>query len=201
MSEAMLPHLNIRLFQWIHAGAGRHPFWDLTSLFFSEGGPYLLMVVFIVSWFGSYENKKIILIEATEASVIGLFLNQLIGLFYFHPRPYMAGLCTPLIRHGPETSFPSDHATFLFAATIYLLVRRWHFHGLLLLFVAFMTAWGRVYSGIHFPFDMFGSLVVGIVSAFLALIFKSHLSPLNRLTVRAYEKGKIYLIKMICLSR
>jgi hypothetical protein len=45
-----------------------------------------------------------ILIEATEAPIFGLLVNQLIGFFYFYSRPYMLGLCTPLIPHTSEGS-------------------------------------------------------------------------------------------------
>jgi undecaprenyl-diphosphatase len=67
--------------------------------------------LFVELWFFVDKNKKASLMEATEASTIGLAINQVIGLFYFHPRPCMIGLATPLFPHGPETSFPSDHAT------------------------------------------------------------------------------------------
>jgi hypothetical protein len=49
----VLEDLNIRLFQWIHAGAGNHPFWDEIAIFFSESGPYILM--FFSSLHGFYQ--------------------------------------------------------------------------------------------------------------------------------------------------
>jgi undecaprenyl-diphosphatase len=175
-------------------GSGSYPLRDGIAIFFAKAGPYLLMLSFIIGWFLLENNEKSILIEATEASLVGLFLNQLIGVLYFHPRPYMVGLCIPLIPHAPETSFPSDHGTLLFAASIYLLIsKRCHFQGLVLLFVAFMVAWGRVYCGIHFPFDMLGSLAVEILSAFLILKLKSYLSPLNERVVYIYEKSSQYI--------
>lgn len=172
--------LNIEIFKWIHAGAGTRPVVDGLAVFFGEGGPYFLAVLFAVLWFFVDKNKKTALLEATEAAIIGLLVNQLIGLFYFHPRPYMVGLCTPLFPHGPETSFPSDHATLLFTAAFYLLfARRWEACGVPLLAVALLTAWGRVYGGIHFPFDMAGSLFVSLLSAGLLRLSARRLMPLN----------------------
>jgi undecaprenyl-diphosphatase len=189
-SEAVIEHLNIRLFQWIHAGAGTHPFPDLVAVIFAETGPYLLVLLFVVLWFRSEDPKKMILIEASEAAALGLLLNQVIGLFYFHPRPFMLGLGSPLIAHGPETSFPSDHATFLFSATIYLLASRGErLLGAALLAVALLTAWGRVYTGLHFPFDMVGSLGVGILGSLFTLGLKSCLGSLNGRLLRLYHKG------------
>jgi undecaprenyl-diphosphatase len=185
----VLSYLNLYLFQWVNRGAGSYPLRDGIAIFFSEAGPYLLMLIFGVTWFRSEAEKRNILVEATEASLVGLFLNQLIGFLYFHPRPYMVGLCIPLIPHAPETSFPSDHGTLLFAGSVYLLVSRGcRIQGVVLFFVAFMTAWARVYCGIHFPFNMLGSLALGILAALLIFKFRIQISPLNRWLVQIYEK-------------
>lgn len=185
----MITNLNVKIFQWIHSGAGDRPLVDGFAVFFGEGGPYLLAALLVVFWFFVGTNKKTALLEATEASVIGLVVNQFIGLFYFHPRPYMVGLCTPLFPHGPETSFPSDHATLIFAAAFYLLMARsWIACGIPVLFIAILTAWGRVYSGIHFPFDMVGSLVVGLASAGLIYWLAEHLHPLNMILIRVSDQ-------------
>ncbi len=181
----MAASLNVQIFQWIHAGAGGRPVVDGFAVFFAEGGPYLLAGFFVVLWFFVSENKKSALLEATQAAAIGLAVNQLIGLFYFHPRPYMIGLATPLFSHGPETSFPSDHATLMFVAAFYMLMaRRWAACGIPILTVATLTAWGRVYSGIHFPFDMAGSLVIGLASAHFMRRIVGGLNPLNAKLIR-----------------
>lgn len=181
----MTAQLNVTIFEWLHSGAGHRPPLDGLAVFFAEGGPYLLAVLFALLWFFQGREKKSTLLEATEAAVIALMINQFIGLVYFHPRPYMVGLCTPLFPHGPETSFPSDHATVLFAAALYILwAGRWAACGLPVLVIACMTSWGRVYTGIHFPFDIVGSLVVGVVSAGLVHWFARSLSPLNTNLIR-----------------
>jgi undecaprenyl-diphosphatase len=196
----MTGELNIRLYEWIHAGAGHQPIVDGIAIFFAQAGPYLLGVLFIFFWFFSGERRKIALLEATEAAALGLLINQFIGLFYFHPRPYMEGMGPPLIPHGPETSFPSDHATLIFTAGFYLLkARGWAAPGILLLTLAILTAWGRVYSGVHFPLDMAGSMAVGLASAGLIRRFAARINRLNetliqiayRLTVRIVLRKSI----------
>lgn len=184
----MTTTLNTAIFQWIHSGAGTRPVMDGLAVFCSEGGPYIMAIMFAGFWFLVNRNNKTALLEATWAAMLGLLINQLIGLFYFHPRPYMVGLCTPLFPHGPETSFPSDHATVLFAAAFYLLIaRRWFACGVPLLTVAILTAWGRVYSGIHFPFDMAGSLVVAIAATGMMLLFSEHLSLFHDALIQSFE--------------
>jgi len=181
METTIAPNMNIQLFQWIHEGAGTSPVRDVLAVFFGEGGPYILVVLFAVLWFLVDQNKKTALLGAVEAAILGLAVNQVIGLVYFHPRPYMMGLCTPLFPHGPETSFPSDHVTIMLAAAFYLLqARSWPTCGFMLMGLAILTAWGRVYSGVHFPFDMAGSLVVGLMSVGLTRVLAKLLNPLNR---------------------
>ncbi len=183
----MTGDMNTTLFQWIHSGAGTRPVLDTFAILVAEGGPYLLIILFGMLWLTN--NKKITLLEATETAMIGLMTNQLIGLFYFHPRPFMIGLGTPLFPHGPESSFPSDHATFMFAATFYLLTAgglatsAWA-----LLLLTALTAWARVYSGVHFPFDMAGSLVVGLTSTWLMRWLTPSLRPWNTKLLQISEQ-------------
>ncbi len=186
----MLEHLNVALFQWVNAGAGKEPLLDGIAIFFAETGPFILILTFIVSWLRSSDDQKLVLVAATEAAVVGLLCNQLIGLFYFHPRPFVLGLCTPLFAHAPDNSFPSDHGTFLFAATLYVLASRlMPRRGLALLAVSVLTAWARVYCGVHFPFDMFASFGVGILAAWLIFILRHRLAVLNRNFIVIYVTG------------
>jgi undecaprenyl-diphosphatase len=190
--------LNIRLFRWIHAGAGHQPVVDGIAIFFAQAGHYLLGLLFIFLWFFSDARRKIVLLESTEAAAVGLLINQMIGLFYFHPRPYMAGMGPPLIPHGPETSFPSDHVTLIFTAGLYLLMASgWGPAGISVLTVAILTAWGRVYSGIHFPFDMAGSMVVGLASAALTLRLAERIKPFNQKLLKIVDQltGRLTTIK------
>ncbi len=186
----MFEHWNIALFQWVHAGAGKDPLLDGLAIFFAETGPYILIVAFILSWIRDNADCKLTLVAATEAALAGLLCNQLIGLFYFHPRPFALGLCTPLIGHAPDSSFPSDHGTFLFAAVLYLLVsKRMPRRGAALLAVAVLTAWARVYCGVHFPFDMFASFAIGMLSALAIFALRKRIAPLNRIFLVIYDKG------------
>lgn len=185
----LMDALNLQLFAWIHQGSGQQPLLDALAIFFSETGPYLLMGALVLLWFVANDQRRSTLLESTEAAAFGLMLNQLLGLVYFHPRPYMLGLAQPLIVHAPENSFPSDHATLMLTAAFYLICRTdWRRPGLLLLIFALATAWGRVYAGIHFPFDILGSLLVSVASLTLVFRLRSRLEPLNRFLVRTYHQ-------------
>lgn len=181
--------LNQTIFQWIHHGAGTRPLIDALAVFFAEAGPLLLAAYLVVLWFWVRKDKKILLIEAAEAALIGLAINQLVGLFYYYPRPFMIGLCTPLLAHVPENSFPSDHATLMFGAALYLLMNRGGArYGITLLTAAFLTAWGRVYVGLHFPFDMAGSFLIALAAAgLMSSRLAARLMPLNNNVYQVIE--------------
>lgn len=187
--------LNLKLFFWLNQGAGQQPVIDEGAVLFAESGPYLLMLALVIFWYMANDQRRYSLLEATEASIVGLLINQLLGLMIYHPRPYMVGLVTPLIAHGPENSFPSDHATLMLTAAFYLLCRQsWRRQGLILLLLALATAWGRIYAGLHFPLDMFGSFAVAVISFGMVLWQREILKPLNQLLIPTYHQINNWLL-------
>ena len=187
--------LNLKLFFWLNQGAGQQSAIDEVAVLFAESGPYLLMLALVIFWYMAKDQRRYSLLEATEASIVGLVVNQLLGLMIYHPRPYMVGLVEPLIAHGPENSFPSDHATLMLTVAFYLLWRQsWRRQGLILLIFALITAWGRVYAGIHFPFDMLGSFAVAVVSSAVVLWQREILKSLNQHLIQIYHQINNWLL-------
>lgn len=105
------------------------------------------------------------LLDATLTALIALGVAQMIARLWYHPRPFESGLGRQLLAHVPETSFPSDHATLLFALALPLVLnpasRRM---GWFLLALGAAVAWSRVYLGVHFPFDMAGAVLIALAS-------------------------------------
>ncbi|MBP8812744.1 MAG: phosphatase PAP2 family protein [Laribacter sp.] len=95
-------------------------------------------------------------------------LANLVASLVQHPRPFVDGLGMLLIEHGPSPSFPSRHMAVACAFALGLLFQ----YGLRKTWPALVLAgavgWARVYVGVHYPFDMLGSVVVALVSYFAA---------------------------------
>lgn len=68
---------------------------------------------------------------------------------------------------GDSFSFPSGHATNIFAAMVFLSLRYKKFFPLFLS-IAFAVAYSRVYVGVHYPLDVTAGAVLG---SFMAFIF------------------------------
>ncbi len=170
--------MNTALFNYIHAGAGSRPMLDFLGIAAAEWSPWLAIIVMAGLWFTSVDSERRDLIEAAAAVALGLMLNHIITLFYFHPRPFMIGLCRPLISHAAESSFPSDHATLLFAVALSLSGRkRRRIPGAGLFGLALIGSWGRVYTGVHFPIDILGSFTVAALSAGIMAATRRLLTP------------------------
>ncbi|TDK62779.1 undecaprenyl-diphosphatase [Sapientia aquatica] len=162
--------INHTLFLWLNAP--EHPSVLALTLatFFAEQLIWVVPLLIGIGWLrGSEGNRKAMLV-ATASGLLGLLINQAIGLAWMHPRPFMTGLGHTLIPHVADSSFPSDHLTLWWAVAFSLLLQRQPRRisiGLALLGAP--IAWARIYLGVHFPFDMFGAISVALLSAWLTL--------------------------------
>ena len=127
----------------------------------------IVVLAGIVMWCGlrGEPRDRSALIHVVLAVLPALAINYVVGLVFFHPRPFMVGLGHTYLAHLPEASFPSDHATFMWTIAFGLLywspTRKSSWIALLL---AAATSWARIFLGVHFPFDIAGSMVVALLS-------------------------------------
>jgi len=155
---------------------------------------YFFCVYLVYLWFVKSKYRQEVLF-AGYAALLGLGINFFITLFYFHPRPFMIPTGLLLIAHLPETSFPSDHATLMFAISLmFLTFRELRGTGVIFFVLSFISGLARVYSGLHFPFDIAGSLFVALFSMGLLLTLKRYLIPVNRILIIYFENtmNKLY---------
>ena len=162
--------------------------WDLRLLFAINGHhnfvlDYLMFFVSLLGEFGAlwvilafiilFTNKKngrraLFLILA--ALLLTLILNDSILRVLIHrTRPFLA---IPWLHHfgfsWDNSSFVSGHTATATAASVVI----GHFYKkcrfLLAIFVA-LTMYSRVYLGMHYPSDVLGGLVLGLISGWLIL--------------------------------
>lgn len=184
----MFNQLNIKIFNAINLFAGNNIYVDKFGIFIAEYLSIIFILFLIYLWFSRNKHKEFALFSGYAATV-GVVLNFLITLFYFHPRPFMDKIGVLLISHAPDTSFPSDHTTFMLSIAFMLLYfKKTRKIGIVLSILGIMGGIARIYSGIHYPFDIVGSIIVAIVSSYIIFLLKEKLQKFNNLIINLYYK-------------
>ena len=164
-----LSELNLSLFSWINA----FPEASNTSIHFAIfiANDLLYCMILLFAWFwlrGNYDTKKQIL-KAFIFTSIAILISQCISHVYYHPRPFVMEVGRTLIYHAPNGSFPSDHMLIFSSIAFSYLFSAQRKLGILLLVMAWLVAWSRVYLGVHFPLDMLGAFLLAFALNFFGL--------------------------------
>ncbi len=163
-----------QLFEWINGLAGR---WDaldnvmklLVSDFFL---PVVITLATFALWFAGRtleertRNQWAFLYAVVGAGFSNLFV-RIVNQHHFRPRPFMAlDDVTVLFYRPTDPSFPSNAAAFTFAmaAGVWLVNRRW---GLVVGVGALLFSFARVFAGMHYPLDVVGGALLGILTAWV----------------------------------
>ena len=136
--------------------------------------PAILALVWL---FGTTGDRRAA-IRATFAATAGLATSAIISALDFHPRPFMDGVSHNFLHHVADSSFPSDHATVLFALAFSLWLTRSpapRRAGAILLAAALAVGWARIFLGAHYPLDVLAGAGIG-----LAFAVTFALNPLRR---------------------
>ena len=185
----MIEQLNIALFQLINQYAGINSIFDSLAVFAAEYMPVVVILALIYLWIRKGDSTHDILLYGVYAAITGLIINYLIGLVYFHPRPSMSHIGTQLFPYPMDSSFPSDHTTLMVSIALMLIYfKETRIYGMIILILGLIGGFARVFSGIHFPFDIFGSVIVAIISTILIFYFKERFNPLNNVIKQIYSK-------------
>jgi undecaprenyl-diphosphatase len=161
--------LNLFLFQKINNLVFKNFYLDATAIFFAKYFEFFFVGTLLFLLIFNYRKYFLILWYAFLSGVLSrIVLTEIIRHLYYHPRPFDAIPVNLLVPHESTASFPSGHAAFYFAVAFYLFFKNKKL-GAYALISAFLISLGRVYIGIHWPFDIIGGFLVGLVSVFLIL--------------------------------
>lgn len=110
---------------------------------------------------------------ASAASLALSFLvtNMILKKVIARVRPYevINGLSI-LVEKQKDLSFPSGHASAAFAVAVAILImmpKKTKWIGVLLVIIAVIISFSRLYVGVHYPTDVIAGAAVGIISAIL----------------------------------
>lgn len=143
---------------------------------FAEYAVYALPIILLVLWFAL--KDKYVSMRAFFAVIIAWpIIAQIIGKIIYRPRPFEAGVIQELIFHRPTYSFPSDHAAALFAVAFSLWFSGYKKIAYAMFIYAIIICFFRVATGIHWPTDIVGGIIVGLIAAYMIKLLEKILKP------------------------
>ncbi len=184
----MLSQVNVYTFNMINQFAGSNILLDKIMIITAKYLPLIFVLFLLLLWFSDIKTKNIVL-YSTYSAILGIVMNFFIGLFYFHPRPFMENIGHALINHIPDTSFPSDHTTFMLSIAFMLLYfKKTRKVGIALSVLGLFGGISRIFCGVHYPIDILGSVIVAIISSYVIFLSESELQKINKLLIELYNK-------------
>ncbi len=182
--------LNIYLFNLINGIAVKNRILDITMIFIANYLIFIIPIFLIYLWFKKVkkdENKKEALFILASV-LISLAVARGISFIYFHPRPFMIGLGKNLILHAPDSSFPSDHTTAMLAVVFSLIFLKEFKNGVIFLVLSLLVSLARIFCGVHFPFDIIGSIFVSLIGVSIIFATRGKLTFFFAKIIRLYNK-------------
>lgn len=163
----MVLSYDIALFYSIHSLLHQSVVGDFIIRFFAQYAVFVLIAIFIIALrhiHTTHQERFKTLVLATASVVFTHFIAApLIYFWWQRPRPFV-GLGASHLFIVDTFSFPSGHTMLSFAiATILYFYNRkvaWILYGL-----GALIGVARVAAGVHYPLDILGGAIIGILIA------------------------------------
>lgn len=176
MFESLI-HIDHWFFDFINQGLS-NPFFDGLMPFVRNKKTWIPFYILGALVLFKVEKKKafwIILFSIISVSLSDLVSSHFLKNFFIRTRPCLLEGFTDHVnlvidRCSGAYSFPSSHAANHFALAIFLslVYYRKRLFKTGILFWAAMISFAQVYVGVHFPLDIVGGILVGLLTAMIS---------------------------------
>lgn len=161
--------MNLKLFLIINGWAGHSAFLDSVMVFCAHWLIYAMVAAVVLYAIVDYRRWHIMVLSGLGSAVVARFVVASgIRYLYVHARPAVNAIPTLHLLLPPDTasSFPSGHTIFAFAlaAVVYLYNKK---VGLWFYVAAALIGFSRIYVGLHWPYDVAGGIVLGILTGII----------------------------------
>lgn len=158
-----IEQLNLDLFYVLNVPEHASNFMMHYAMFIAHDLIYLMLVACAAAWLIGDRDTKTSIVKAAIFTAVTLSISEVLSAVLNTPRPFVIDVGHTLIEHAPTGSFPSNHMSIFsgIALSYYFSLKR--DLGRILLYVALLVAWSRVYVGVHFPMDMVGAFLIALI--------------------------------------
>lgn len=141
--------------------------WKLTGVYLTYAVPVLLLW-----WWFSQPKLRQLSLHSFLVGVFGwVVVAKLLGRLWLRTRPIDALVAQKeILFTRPTSSFPSDHALFLFALATGFYFSGQRKIGGWLLVVAFLVSFARVVIAVHYPLDVVVGALLGLLVGWLGYL-------------------------------
>ncbi len=158
--------MDLYLFNLINQYALKWSFLDTLGIILAEYLGYALILVIVVLAILNFRKNLKPAIQAVLAGILARFgFVSFIRWILPRSRPFVNNDVNLLFEHN-TSSFPSGHVAFFFAISTIVYFYNRKLGGVFFL-ASFLIVTARVFSGIHWPSDIFAGAIVGIFSGWL----------------------------------
>jgi undecaprenyl-diphosphatase len=174
--------LNEQLFGLLHGSLTRSAGLERVLVLSALYIPFIVAAIVLLAFFGLHDKHRRhwFLLEIWASVFVALFaLSDNLQILFAHVRPYAVLHFTPAVSPVAAFSFPSSHASALFALALTV----WFYHrreGAAIFLLAFANGIARVAVGVHWPVDIIGGMAVGVIAALVAHAFVRFAEEVHR---------------------
>ena len=133
------------------------------------GAKYLIVLSILVAmsvvWIVPQKDRVRFTMLLVLSLPIAYILAKIGGHLYMNDRPFVVGHFTPLVEHGVDNGFPSDHTLLASALAAVVTVIRPRIGAILWIF-AIVIGVCRVLAGVHHAIDIIGAMVIAVVAVY-----------------------------------
>lgn len=144
---------------------------------------YLIFTIVLAAIFVGYRTKRRreYILALILAGILAWDLSAIAGALFVNPRPFVSLNIEPLIPHGPDNGFPSQHVVLAMTLTavIYFYWRRLAVAAFIL---TLLVGAGRVWAHVHSWIDIVGGLAIGAIAGYAGVILARFL--ISKLSAR-----------------